>query len=277
MYKKIICPTDFSSTADNAIDYAAKLAQIFWTELLLINIQKISPVSFTATYDINPGSYSEERIKNAAAALRGISDHLNRAFHITSNYEVEISSKSIARAISSEGDKSVLFVVGSIGEDNIYQYVFGSQAFRIVRQSRCPVLIIPEKQDYRTIKKVLFIVTNQDKLSLPLKQLDTFLEKFEAKITFLITGNISTYESCRKQTENFYGSKISEIDFWNKNSREVLTALEEINETTGFDLMVIQEHERSLLQELIVTDPIRKISAHPNVPILVLHEESIKS
>ena len=272
MYNKIICPTDFSAAADNAIDYAAKLAQLFWTELLILNIQKISPVSFSATYDINPGSFSEERIKNAAASLRSISDHVNKAFHITSTYEVEISSKSIAKAIAGEGGKAVLFVVGSNGEDNIYQQIFGSHAFRVVKQTRCPVLIVPEKQDYKTIKKVLFVVTKLDKATLPLEQLNEFLQKYETHITFLITGNLTSYEICRKQASAYFKEKITETDFWNKNSDDVVKVLNEIRETAEFDLMVIQEHERSLLEEILITDPVKKISAQPQIPILVLHE-----
>ncbi|MFN6037705.1 MAG: universal stress protein [Bacteroidota bacterium] len=271
MYKKIICPTDFSDAADNAIDYAAKLAQIFWVELLLLNIQKISPVLFSATYDINPGSYSEERIKSAAAALRGISDHVNKAFHITSTYEVEISSKTLARAVAGEGEDSVLFVIGTNGADNIYQRIFGSHAFRIVKQTKLPVLIIPENQDYKTIARVLFIVTKHDEKNLPLDQLENFLEKFDAKITFLITGNIKTYEYCREQVDKFYKEKLNNHEFWNKNNQDTIAVLNEIKETSSFDLMVIQEHEKSLMQELISEDPLKKISAYPKIPILVLH------
>lgn len=39
--KKILCPTDFSETAQNAIAYAAKLAQTTEAMLVLFNVQSI--------------------------------------------------------------------------------------------------------------------------------------------------------------------------------------------------------------------------------------------
>ena len=44
MIKKIICPTDFSKASINAIEYAAKLAKVFNAELLLVNVQVVSPL-----------------------------------------------------------------------------------------------------------------------------------------------------------------------------------------------------------------------------------------
>lgn len=46
--KKIVCPTDFSAICNNAITYAAKLAQIT-TDLTLLNVQSMfdyTPVAF---------------------------------------------------------------------------------------------------------------------------------------------------------------------------------------------------------------------------------------
>ena len=272
MYNKIICPTDFSPASDNAINYAAKLAQIFWAELLLLNIQKISPITFSATFDINPGSNSEEKIKHAAAGLRSISEHLNKAFHISSTYEIEISSKSITKAIAAEGDKKVLFVIGSNGEDNVYKRIFGSNSFRLAQETKLPVLVIPESAEYRTVKKVLFVITKEDQSILPLEELQYFLEKFDARITFLVTGNINTYENCRAQAEKFYKEKISEINFWNKNSNDPMKTMEEISETSEFDLYVIQQHEKSLIQKLLVRDLLKNIISKPKIPVLILHE-----
>jgi hypothetical protein len=39
--KKILCPTDFSETAHNAIAYAAKLAKATNCELTLLNVQSM--------------------------------------------------------------------------------------------------------------------------------------------------------------------------------------------------------------------------------------------
>lgn len=39
--KKILCPTDFSEPAHNAIAYAAKLAQATNCELTLLNVQSM--------------------------------------------------------------------------------------------------------------------------------------------------------------------------------------------------------------------------------------------
>ena len=42
--KTIICPTDFSSPAINAIEYAAKFAPSIHVELKIVNVQLAIPV-----------------------------------------------------------------------------------------------------------------------------------------------------------------------------------------------------------------------------------------
>ena len=274
MYSKIICPTDFSQASYNAVEYAAKLAQVFWCELVLVHIEKVLPVSFHTTYDINPGPQVLERSRNAAEALRQLSEDINKKFHISSRFEVEITGKKLAKAIADSEDGEVLFVTGTQGSENIFDSIFGTHSFQLVKETSASVLIVPESFAYQTISKVLYITTDENAGALALEKLNTFVEKFHVHLCFLNTGDVTTYEECRKQVNSFFKDRLIDINFWNKHSRDVYSVLEELAGDRQFDLLVIQEFEKTLLNRLMHEDPVKKLSAELNLPLLVLHQEN---
>jgi nucleotide-binding universal stress UspA family protein len=272
MYTKIICPTDFSQASYNAIEYAAKLAQVFWCELVLVHIEKVLPVSFHATYDINPGPQVLERSRNASDALRRLSEDINKKFHISSRYEVEITGKRLAKAIAGGEDDKVLFVTGTQGAENLFENVFGTHSFRLVKETYASVLIVPENYNYQTVSKVLFVITDENAGALALEKLNDYIDKFHVHLNFLNTGGVETYEHCRKQVNIFFKDRLIDVDFWNKHSRDIRSVLEELAGDRQFDLIVMQEPEKTMLQQFLYVDPVKKLSALLEMPLLVLHQ-----
>ena len=68
--KKILCPTDFSDTAQNAVAYAAKLAQAMHADLTLLNVQSVfdfTPVEVVRGKDITLAG-AAERLEAEARA-----------------------------------------------------------------------------------------------------------------------------------------------------------------------------------------------------------------
>ena len=58
--KKILCPTDFSGAAQNAIAYAAKLAHALDAQLTLLNVQSL--------FEFTPAEVVEGKEKSIKAA-----------------------------------------------------------------------------------------------------------------------------------------------------------------------------------------------------------------
>jgi nucleotide-binding universal stress UspA family protein len=185
MLKKIICPVDFSGAATNAIEYSAKLTRLFGASLKLVNVQAVGPVpvSLTVFSGITPGE--RDRVLLAAERLKETSVEVSKLFGVSCDYEVENKKDSLAETISSNASEHSLIVMGTNGADNLYQSVFGSNTFHVLKKANCPVLIVPENLMFSSYAKVLYVYSTEEKTELQNDFFDLFIKGFEAEISFL--------------------------------------------------------------------------------------------
>jgi nucleotide-binding universal stress UspA family protein len=141
MIRKLICPTDFSTTAANATAYAAKLAQLSGAELLLIHVQ--------ADTDPQLISIAEERLKEMSADI-------HKMFHITTDYEHDVAEMPISEILSGLDPTETMIVMGTNGADDLEQLLYGSTTYSVVQKLRCPIWVIPENVSYGSIRKIAF-------------------------------------------------------------------------------------------------------------------------
>src|SRR6185312_9854369 len=142
MFNKIICPTDFSEEANNAVEYAAKLAQVFTTKLLLLNVHQLPLVSSVA---LGEGISSSARESSAIAAerLKDTCNEVNKMFKVSADYEVDITTKSLSNALSAHGEDNTLIVMGTGGVHTLTEFFFGTNTYNVIKKAKCPVLFVP--------------------------------------------------------------------------------------------------------------------------------------
>lgn len=142
--KKILFPTDFSSNAQAAQDYACAFAEQFGAELHIVYVlQDVSLVMpEPGTMFAIPASNLEEVRASAEKALAGVPAANwcagKRVVRVTRSGApfVEI----IRYAAEYEID---LIVMGTHGRSGLPHVLLGSVAERVVRKAGCPVLTVP--------------------------------------------------------------------------------------------------------------------------------------
>jgi nucleotide-binding universal stress UspA family protein len=147
--EKILCPVDFSGPSSEALSAAKELAQHFSAELTLFHAVEITPVlpppqvgSATATIDYP--AYQKAVTGNAERLLTRL-----REEHPVSNVMVrqQIVQGRPADEIIKYADQEAidLIVMATHGQSGWRRLLFGSVAEKVLRMSRCPVLVISEK------------------------------------------------------------------------------------------------------------------------------------
>ncbi len=147
---KILCPTDYSSTSDNAVRYAVDFARKVGAHVRFIHIMtsgnpvaKIIPAQDGAEVpieedDVLPESFSSilmaEKQKGLSADIRVLKGD---------------APKVIAAQAASWG--ADLIILGSHGRSGLERLIMGSVAEEVFRSSDIPVLLV--KQD--AVKKIL--------------------------------------------------------------------------------------------------------------------------
>ena len=144
--KRILVPLDFSPHAQRALRYAAGLARLFQSELVLLHVTE--PVVYPSDFGYAPLPTNEfeetfrrdacERLEELARAQAGAGVKAEAVLRLGKPY-VEITTA--AKELGAD-----LIVITTHGYTGLTHVVLGSTAERVVRHAPCPVLVVRESE-----------------------------------------------------------------------------------------------------------------------------------
>lgn len=269
--EKILCPTDFSATADKALITAAKLAQKTGAQLELLNVLTIREMT------------PSELLLGTAPKAAGISDRLNelcsemsRVYKISCYGTVETSSSSLPQVITEAGNDYDLIVMGTNGADEVYDATFGTNSYQVANQSSVPILLLPSDYEYEDISKVVFAMDYFHELASPPEQLIRWADLFNARITFL---QIMTEEYRHR-----HDGKLSEaqrllnriLDEKHRNFRTLyadnpIEGIVDYIKGNECDVLALCFRHHSLLGKLFHKSVIKNLCAITPCPLFIFH------
>jgi nucleotide-binding universal stress UspA family protein len=145
----ILCPVDFSRTADKAMEYAGALAQRFNADLTVLHVI-YDPLDITCSHIPHPPleQLREERIREAERLLER---RVHRALGSVPRAKIAVvAGPPYARIIRYAREHQVdLIVMGTQGLSGLDRWIMGSTAERVVRTSPCPVVSIRAEAEPR--------------------------------------------------------------------------------------------------------------------------------
>jgi len=141
MFKKIVCPIDFSEFTDEIVKYAVNITKKFNAELHLIHI--IPNLNYFTPYEsfLTP--------ENLVAIEKNIEKEVEKDFEKVTK-DIDMPLKKIVKTgvtfveiIDYIKEEDIdLVVMGTHGRSGIEHILIGSVAEKVVRKSPCPVLTI---------------------------------------------------------------------------------------------------------------------------------------
>jgi nucleotide-binding universal stress UspA family protein len=141
--KRILVPTDFSETADQALRYASGLARALGAKLTIVYADPfVPPIDFTAT----AGAWDEFSFVSLQARAQ---DHLRSDAEANIDpavpYEITVRVDPpldgiLAEARASEAD---LIVMGTHGRTGFRRLIIGSVTESVMRYAKVPVIAVP--------------------------------------------------------------------------------------------------------------------------------------
>ena len=146
--RRILVPIDFSPTSDQALHYAAALAEEFGASLALLHVIEDRLMSGPWPAEVYLGELPKLReglVKDAERRMLKCLDMLT-AQHITSTGEVLIGGPSHVIVDQANQTGVDLIVMGTHGRTGITHLLVGSVAERVIRHAPCPVFVVREKK-----------------------------------------------------------------------------------------------------------------------------------
>ncbi len=150
VFKKILCPTDFSQPSLEALKAAADLAQHFggelWVMHVILPIPPPTPVAdSTFGLSLNLPLYQQELAASSEKALKDLMEQ--RLPQGLTAHAVLASGDPAQEIIRTAEDQQVdLIVIATHGHTGWGHFIFGSVAEKVVRLAPCPVLTIKAHQ-----------------------------------------------------------------------------------------------------------------------------------
>lgn len=160
--RKILIPYDFSETADLALEHAKFMAKLHKADIHLLHV--IESYSFTSAISHAFGkaqSEFEEKIESSAnERLQQLADTLHHDSGMSVTYTAEVGKiyKKIV-SMAEEIDAS-LIIMGTHGVSGFQDLLVGSNTYRVVMASPCPVISVQTHSTKVGFKNIILPIDN---------------------------------------------------------------------------------------------------------------------
>lgn len=138
MYRRILLPTDGSTTTDRALDHAADLASRYDAELHVVYV--IDATVFSD--DVATGTLQAEFEAQGESIVERVSDRAREA-GVDDVVDAVLRGTPHREILDYAADREIdLIVMGTHGRTGLDRYLLGSVTEKIVRVSDAPVLTV---------------------------------------------------------------------------------------------------------------------------------------
>ena len=138
-FERILYPTDFSESAENALQYVISLSKKYGSKIHVLHV--VEPFTYTSDFGIDYSAQYREMEVTAKRLIEEIVTSLKK-----SSLDAEgavLSGEPFVEIIRyARQENADLIVMATHGRTGIEHMLLGSVAEKVVRKSPCPVLTI---------------------------------------------------------------------------------------------------------------------------------------
>lgn len=270
--KKIICLIDYTLASENAMQYAAHLAHDTSSKLVLATLphHKVHHPAMTIAGEDDDTLYHSSRLPEMCDRVRGV-------WKVPCEYheamDIENESDLLKHDIH-------LVVMGIKSSRQTTPYSLSSSVdFKLIRQSRMPVLMVPDNFEYHKLDRMLYAYDYANEPNPPIDQLKGIAEWLKTDLRFLSVVEkeyspeleskldernaeiVSQWKSTRKLSFDYiYYSDVKKcIDHY-------------LNLWRSDDIVIFSIDHPNLLHRLFHKSVIREMTVCSSYPILIIHK-----
>lgn len=280
--KKILVPTDFSATARCALAYAQQLAATMMDEEPSIDVVHLYLPATAAEYpNIVPpiAEFLETREKMLAEFIeetrKNCKGSTEAGIALKANLLIGFPADEIVR-LSPNYD---LIVMGTTGESDLLDNMFGSVSSHVARKSKCPVILVPKGVEFKPLEQVLYASNYESADANVIHALADFNQHFKAKLHFVHVRNEKETVPFQKTREEIFGElfaqgepeyafEIEEID-----GEDVTESINAFAVDKSIDLVVMVARKRSFWDGFFHRSQTRRMALNTKLPLMVFHLE----
>lgn len=280
--KKILYPTDFSSTAENAFVFALQIADHLGASIITVHAFNRPDISNFNLPDTLRDVYDSidldefENYEDEVPVLRDIATS-NGYYHVPMVHVLEEGTPVSAILRTANKNKADLIVMGTTGAGKMEQFFFGTVAGKVLEEAHCPVVVVPDTAEFDGIIDHIAVATNFTTEDATLiEALRKFREVMGCHL-HIIHVDTETNAGSDDQLKTF-------CERWqnDKNMTKHCIRHKDINEgldsfvrEKNIDLLALLSHKRNWFEEIFQMNRAKALSFQNTIPLLVYQMENL--
>jgi len=272
-----LVPVDFSKTADHAAKYAARLSFAMTnSKIILLNAYYVSEYEsilptpdMIITTDENIADEITKRLE-ALGKLKSKMLEINPMAEI----EVALSRETLLRSIIDwvNREEIEVIIIGSNGKKAKDESDIGSNAIKISKSSPVPVLVVPPKADYQSIRKAILACDfKKVKEVVPMQALKNILNKHA--LTLLVL-NINSGHAVSQQEEQILHEMLKDFSpsYHYADHPDTIKGIVKFAKNEEAQLIIALPKKYSFFEGLLHESVSQKLTIKSHVPVLLLKD-----
>ncbi len=270
--KYIIIPTDFSSTADNALEYAIQINGLDnWTYLILNAYHAPQAGSNAMFVNINDMLAKESK--------RELKVQKEKILDLYPGISVQTKSvhgtvEEVINNLELPGDIDSV-VMGTTGAGGLKKALIGSNAQKVIYESRYPVYTVPRGYDFKSPSSIVYAA---DLETIPSPELfDRVVQiakryNTEVKVLHVDHSKDSAENIEREKNRLKLADRLADVkhSFHVMKRYEVAAGIDDFVFDSKTDLLVLVPRKMTFLRSLFRTAITQKIVCHTKIPLLAI-------
>jgi nucleotide-binding universal stress UspA family protein len=277
--KRILVPIDFSSTSERALRFAVDIASKANGTVILYHVYIPVGSTFIGTEETRK-QYNTQTEANLLKRLHRLKKKVIQTLDESSIAAVIGRSPIIDNILGfAEANQADMIVMGTQGATGLKKKIIGSTAASIIEQSNIPVLLVPEKFEWKEPEHFVFATNYQraDRKALTLtvalakiyNAAVTVVHLLDSYLQFSVKqqADFSEYAFVLQRTFSDCNLKFKEL-----KTTAIADTMEKLDDEIGHDVLVMVRRKKDFLERFFAQSLIKNMACIVQKPLLVVPE-----
>jgi len=276
--QKILFPTDFSETAQNAFRYALLLTNNIDASINVAHV--VYPEYEGMDIPVMAAQATRQKVEVTQELLKsfvenGMTQVLQQLDHAPDiPVDVEIGGPVASITSVAERDDTDLIIVGTKAKHNFWEKAFGSVTTGLIGGAPCHVLVVPEEAEFTPIKKIAYATDLVQEDTENIVAVTQLLQGFAPEIHVLHIDNGDKDALEMSELEDYFAENHADMDitFHQSTDDSVVEGINGFLKRHDVDMLVMYAPNRTVFEKLFHQSQTKKMAYRTEVPLLIYKE-----
>jgi nucleotide-binding universal stress UspA family protein len=274
--KSILVGTDYTTTGNRAVRYAAEMAFQYKARLIVVHATQLMLVTeapMELSYILDEMEITDHK------KMLVLENNLKRKYDMRLKITTEVQTGFVADIIQNKSHQHHpdLIVMGMPQLDFFSQKILGTAGLQILTKIDTPVLIVPESARFKPLKKIILAA---DGLTIKSKKglnfITEILSTTSTSLSYLhvkddlYPGYLKAYWNKMHQT---FGSLPNQVHEVSAISGKTAKIIHEWSKKHKADWVITVARERNIFWNLFHESVSKKIAYLSQIPVLLIHDK----